>query len=308
MLNTSPITNRRPRPRPGRPVRKCGGIFIALAVATIAAPAFAIAPPPTEPAPSEVVPDELEGVGVTEHLGAQVPTDLTFINEAGQSVKLADLLKPDQPVILNLGYYGCPMLCGLVMNGMLDAMKGVSLDPGDQYQVLSVSIDPSETPQLAAAKKRHYLADFARPGADDGWHFLTGSKAQIRQLTDAVGYGYKWNAERGEYAHAAVLIVLTPDGRVSRYLYGITFPPKTVRLSLVEASAGKIGSALDRVLLYCFHYDPAAGSYTLTAMNIMRAAAAVTVTLLGAILATALYRERRKHRPVHRPAHAPPAA
>ena len=241
----------------------------------------------------EELPEELEGVGVTEHLGDQIPLDLTFLDENGQTVTLAKYFDGARPVILNLGYMGCPMLCGLVANGMVDGMNGMKHSVGEEYAVLSVSIDHTETATLAKAKKGGYLKQYERPAAAQGWHWLTGREDQIRQLTEAVGFGFKWNDTRQEYAHAAVLIVLSPDGKVMRYLYGVQFEAKTMQLSLVEAADGKTGSSLDKILLFCFHYDAESGRYGPAARNIMKAGGIITLVVIAGIILGFRRRERR---------------
>jgi len=240
------------------------------------------------------LPAELEGIGITEKLGDALPLDLAFVNEAGKPVTLGELLRPGKPVVLNLGYFGCPMLCGLVMNGMTDAMKETSLMPGEDYIVLSISIDAGETHRLARIKKQNYIREIGRPAASTGWHFLTGSEANIAALTDAAGFHFKWIEDRREFVHAAGVIILTPDGKVSRYLYGTTFPAQTFRLSLVEASEGKIGSALDRFLLFCFQYDGENHRYTLAAVNLVRLGGLMTLLILGGLILRSLRRERRR--------------
>ena len=241
----------------------------------------------------EALPDELVGVGVTEKLGAPIPLDLQFTDESGQTVRLGDYFDGARPVILNLGYMGCPMLCGLVSNGMVEAMRAMKRTCGEEYVVLSPSIDHTETPTLSAAKKEGYLAQYGREAAQQGWHWLTGREDQIRALTDAVGFGFAWNEERQEYAHAAVIVVLSPDGRVMRYLYGVMFDPKTLELSLVEATDGKTGSSLDKFLLFCFHYDAETGRYGPAARNIMKAGGAVTVLIVVGMFLGLRRRERR---------------
>ncbi len=229
----------------------------------------------------ESLPEELEGVGITEKLDAQIPLELEFQDERDQTVQLKQYFIGDRPVLLILAYYRCPMLCTLVINGAVEALKEIPLEPGEGYEIVTVSIDPLETPNLAQFKKQNYIKEFGKPEAAAHWHFLTGKEKNIKQLADAVGFGYKYNEDREEYAHPAVITICTPDGRVSRYLYGIQFEPQTMRLSFVEASEGKIGSTLDQVLLYCFHYDAEAGRYAPVAMNIMRIAGGGTVIILG---------------------------
>jgi protein SCO1/2 len=244
----------------------------------------------------EPLPAELEGVGVTERLGAQVPLDLEFVDENGQKVTLARYFGDGRPAILNLGYMGCPMLCGLVANGMIEAMRGMDDTAGEEYRVLSVSIDHTETATLAKAKKQGYLKQYERPAAAQGWHWLTGREDQIRALTDAVGFGFRWNDARKEYAHAAVLVILSPEGKVMRYLYGVIFDPRTLELSLIEAADGKTGSSLDKFLLFCFQYDAESGNYSPVARNIMKAGGAVTVLVVGGMILGFRWRERRRRR------------
>jgi protein SCO1 len=241
----------------------------------------------------EPLPSELEGVGITEHLGQTVPSDIVLRDETGREVRLGDYFDGTRPVILNLLYMGCPMLCGLVSSGLNDALKEIDLTVGGEYGVLSVSFDPTETPALATVKRQEFLRAYGRPGAEQGWHVLTGDEANIRRLTDAVGFGFRWNEQRQEFAHAAVLIVLMPDGTVSRYLYGVQYDPRTVKLSLVEAADGKTGSTLDKFLLFCFHYDATTGRYGPAAMNLMKIAGGLTVLLIGGLVLGLRRRERR---------------
>ena len=259
----------------------------ALIVRCTPLPAAAVAQDRAEPLPAE-----LAGVGITEKLDHQIPLDASFFDEEGRQVRLGDYFGRGQPVILNLMYMTCPMLCGLVANGLSDAMKQLSWTAGDEFAVLSVSFDPSERPTLAKLKKLNYVEDLGRPSAAGGWHFLTGEEQQIRRLTDAVGFGFRWNEERQEFAHAAVIIVLTPDGRVSRYLYGVQYDPRTVRLSLVEAGDGQIGTAQDKFLLYCFRYDAAQGRYGPAAQRLVKAGGLLT-TLVIAILIFNFWRRDR---------------
>jgi protein SCO1 len=242
----------------------------------------------------EPLPEELENVGVTEKLDEPIPLDLVFTDENGDEVTLGDYFDGSRPVILNLGYMSCPMLCGLVANGMVEAMRGIDWTCGEEYLVLSPSIDHTETHRLARARKQSYVAQYGREGAAQGWHWLTGREDQIRALTDAVGFGFGWNEARREYAHAAVLVVLSPDGEVMRYLYGIQFEPRTLKLSLVEAAEGKAGSSLDRFLLYCFQYDAESGRYGPAARNIMKAGGAITVVVIGGMILGLKLRERRQ--------------
>jgi protein SCO1/2 len=233
--------------------------------------------------PSNVRPPYLQNVGIEQHLDGQVPSDLTFVDDAGRPVKLGDYFGK-KPLILNLVYYDCTMLCGEALAGLTGAMKMVKFTAGDEFDVITVSFNPRETPAIAAAKKQDYLKRYGRPGAASGWHFLTGPAESIDALTKAVGFQYQYDAQRNQYAHATAIMVLTPQGRISRYFYGVDFPPKDLRLGLVEASQGKIGNAVDQVLLYCYHYDPETGKYGAMVSNILRLGAGITILLLGGLL------------------------
>lgn len=244
----------------------------------------------------EEVPDELEGVGITEHLEAQIPLNLKFKDDEGRDVVLADYFKDGKPVLLNLVYYNCPMLCSLVVNGAVDAVESTGWTPGEEFVMLTISFDPLESHILANLKKQNYIKSLGIPGAERGWHFLTGEEDQIRALTDAVGFEYKWNEARQEWAHAAALFIITPDGRISRYLYGVMFDPTTFKLSMVEAADGGIGTAMDQILLYCFSYDAAAGSYAPIAINIMKLSGVVVLLFLGSLLGSLWLWERKRHK------------
>jgi len=209
--------------------------------------------------------------------------DLTFRDETGQSVKLGDYFGT-KPVILNLVYYNCTMLCGEVLAGLTGAMRLVKFDVGNEFDVITVSFDPRETPDIAAAKKNDYVKRYGRANAAAGWHFLTGSAESINGLTKAVGFQYQYYPKINQFAHATAIMVLTPQGCISRYFYGVEFPPKDLRMGLVEASEGKIGNPVDAVLLYCYHYDPASGKYGAVITNILRLAAAATILILGTFL------------------------
>lgn len=241
------------------------------------------------------LPKELDGVAVVEHRSEMLPLDLEFVDESGATVRLGDYFEADRPVLLTLNYYGCPMLCGLQLNGMVDAFRQMDWVPGEQFEVVTVSIDPRETPKLAALKKQNYLNAYGKPEAAAGWHFLTGRQPEIDSLAAATGFEYEYLEESGEYSHAAVAYVATPEGRLSRYLYGVVYDPKTLRFSLVEAGEGRIGTALDQILLYCFHYDASAGRYTPVVMNIMRTGALLSAVILATVLSAFwLWEQRRK--------------
>jgi protein SCO1/2 len=239
---------------------------------------------------------ELEGVGITEHLGARLPLDAGLVDENGKAVRLGDFFEGDKPVVLSLVYFGCPMLCSLVLNGLVDGLKEIPLAPGADFEIITISFDPRETPTLARLKKQNYVQELGRPGAASGWHFLTGREENIRKVTEAVGFHYRYVEATQQFAHAAAIYLLTPDGRLARYLYGVVFDPATLRLGLVEASEGKMGSSLDRVLLYCFHYDPKAGRYTLAAVTIMRVGGVLMVVVLATVLGVLWRAEARRRR------------
>ena len=228
------------------------------------------------------LPSQLESAGVQEHLGRAVDLNLTFIAENGYPVKLGDYFREGRPVILNLVYYSCPMLCNLVLNSQTSAMREIPWNPGKEYEVVTVSIDPTETFELARQKKAAYLASYDRQTS--GWHFLTDHDANVKKLAGQVGFGYTYDEHTGQYAHQAAIMVLTPDGKISRYLYGIDFRPRDLRLALTEASTGKFSLNVDRLLLFCFHYDPLARSYVPFARNLMRAGGILVIALLGFFL------------------------
>lgn len=237
-------------------------------------------------------PEILRDVGFDQKLNEQVPLDLHFRDENGTLVELREYFG-QRPVILALVYYECPNLCPLVLDGLVGSLKATSFDVGNHFNILTVSIDPGEGPELAKAKKQEYLKRYGRPAAEEGWHFLTGDEASIKQLTQVVGFRYTYDAEKDQYAHVAGIVVLTPQGEVSRYFFGIDYPARDLRLGLVEASAGKIGSPVDQLLLFCYEYDPATGKYSLVIMNVLRLAALSTVLILGTFLVVMFRRERR---------------
>jgi protein SCO1/2 len=233
--------------------------------------------------PANTRPPRLENVGIEQHLDAQIPPDLAFRDETGSPVRLGDYFGR-KPLILNLVYYNCTMLCGEALAGLSSAMRLIKFDVGNEFDVVTVSFDPRETPDMAAAKKLDYVKRYGRPNAAAGWHFLTGQADSINVLTKAVGFQYQYDAKSNQYAHATAIMVLTPQGRISRYFYGVDFPPKDLRMGLVEASQGKIGNAVDAVLLYCYHYNPETGKYGAMVANILRLAAAATILLLGGMI------------------------
>jgi protein SCO1/2 len=267
-------------------------LLLVLALATVAragdfAPPEAITSPTTRPA-------VLDEVGIDQKLGVQVPGDLVFRDETGRDVKLGDYFgKSHRPIILTLVYYKCPMLCTMVLNELVRTMNGMStLTAGKDFDVLSVSFDPKETPDLAAAKRTQYLHEYGKRGELGGWHFLVGSEDSIKQLTRAVGFRYAWDPKFQQYAHASGLMILTPEGKVARYFYGVDYVPKDVRLALVEASDNKIGSPVEQIMLYCFHYDPSTGRYSLAVTNLLKVAATITMLALGGFIWINVRRER----------------
>lgn len=239
--------------------------------------------------PQTGLPPALLNVGIDQKLDAQIPLDATFRDEGGRAVRLGDYFKAGRPVILSLVFYECPMLCNQILNGLMGSLKGMSLKIGQDYDVLTVSFDPREGPELARRKKEGYLHSLNRPGAEAGWHFLTGQEAEIKRLTEAVGFRYTYDEQTKQFAHASGIMILTPQGRVSHYLYGVEYAPRDVRLSLVEASAGRIGSPVDQLLLYCYHYDPATGKFAWV-INLYRWGGALTV---AGILALLVFLRRR---------------
>jgi len=243
----------------------------------------------------EARPPLLESVGIEQKLGERIPLDLVFRDEAGKPVRLGDLFA-SKPTIVNLVYYRCPMLCTEVLNGLVASLETLKLDVGKDFSVVTVSIDPRETPQLASEKKAVYLKRYGRAGAAEGWRFLTGDGASISRLADAVGFRYAYDAEADQYAHAAAIYVATPDGRLARYFYGIDYAPRDLRLALVEASEGKIGTVADKIVLFCYQYDPATGKYGATILGAMRVGGVVTVLLLGGFVLVMWRREARSAR------------
>jgi protein SCO1/2 len=286
------------------------GLALAMALASTAwaqPPRFTGAdvggPPPGTS--SELVPDILEKVGIDQKLDALVPLDAVFRDEQGRQVKLSNYFGK-RPVVLSLVYYECPMLCTQVLNGAVAAFKVLNFTIGDEYEVVTLSFNPKETPAMASAKKQTYLAKYGRPEGVKGWHFLTGEQPAIDAVANAVGFRYTFDTASQQYVHASALIVLTPQGRVSKYFYGIDYPPKDIRLGLIEASDGKIGSPVDQVLLYCFHYDPHAGKYSMVVLNVLRLGGALTVALIGGFIVTMWGLDRRKTKNAAAP--APPVS
>jgi protein SCO1/2 len=257
---------------------KLRSLFLMFLTFALALPALA------ENIPVTQKPREFEGVGITEKLGKQIDLNLQFRDEAGQLVPLSRYINGSKPVLIGLVYYGCKNLCNFFMNGVTDVLKTFKWTPGKEFEVVMVSIDPEEDSQLAAAKKEAYLKAYGRVETRDGWHFLTGDERNTKALASQVGFSYRWDEKTQQWAHVSAAIITTPTGEVSRYLYGIVFDQKTLKLSLLEAGKNKIGGIVDRILLFCYHFDPSQNKYSLYAMNLMRVAAAFTVLILGLFL------------------------
>ena len=231
-------------------------------------------------------------ISIEQRLGEHLPLDLSFVDETGRTVSLGDYFG-EKPVVLALVYYECPMLCTQVLNGLLRSLRVLAFSVGEEFEVVTVSIDPEETAALAAAKKREYTRKYRRDTGSRGWHFLTGSNEQIVQLAESVGFRYQYDPETDLYTHASGIMVVTPKGELSRYFYGVEYAPKDLRLGLIEASENRIGNPVDQILLLCFQYDPATGKYTLAVLNSLRVAGGATVFGLAVFVGAMLRRERR---------------
>ncbi len=274
----------------------CAGFLLTIAAA-LAQPGQ---PAPMQPSYSlqdshlkPALPGALKGVGIDQRLDAQVPLSTIVRDEAGRDVLLGSFFHSGKPVLLAPVYYRCPMLCTEILSGMESALKVVSLNPGRDFEVIALSFDPKDTPDLAEAKKENYLRRYNRPNTANGWHFLTGTEANVRVITDAIGFHYRYDPATDQYAHASAIMILTPAGRVSKYFYGVEYSPRDLRLGLVEASSEKIGTPVDAVLLFCFHYDPATGKYGAVAMNLVRGAGVALLLVGGLAIVIALRRESR---------------
>jgi len=244
---------------------------------------------------STALPAALREIGFDQNIDQRVPLDTAFRDEAGARVHLGDYFGT-KAVVMVFAYYDCPMLCTQVISGLSSALGVMSLNPGKDFEIVTVSFNPRDTPASAAAKKAVYLERYRRPGAAEGWHFLTGDQPEIDRLTKAAGFRYAWDAATKQYAHPSGVIVLTPDGRLSTYLFGIEYGPRDLRLGIVEASAGKVGTPVDALLLYCYHYDPMTGRYGLAIMRAVRIAGSATVLAIGAFIVVMIRRERRAFR------------
>jgi|HubBroStandDraft_6_1064221.scaffolds.fasta_scaffold499151_2 protein SCO1/2 len=241
-------------------------------------------------------PSILRAVGIDQRMGAQVPLDLPFTDDTGNPVTLRQY--SGKPVVLALVYYSCPSLCNMVLSGLVRSVKDLSLSAGRDFEIVAVSFDPRETREMAAAKKANYVNSYGRAGAERGWHFLIGPDASSKGLADAVGFHYAYDPLTNQYAHGSGIVVLTPEGRVTRYFYGIEYPERDLRLGLVEASNHRIGSPIDQVMLYCFHYDPSKGKYGMVIMNVLRLGGLLTVGTLALFMLVMLRRDFRQEKAI----------
>lgn len=264
-----------------------------LASAAMAVQITGLVPAGSSSIGSTTTPPELKNVGIVQKLNAQVPLNLQFKDENGKTVTLGDYFTDGRPVILNLVYYNCQMLCGEVLNGLVATAKVMNFTPGKQYEIVTVSIDPRETPQLAAAKKATYIRRLGRPEAAKGWHFLTGQKPEIDALANSIGWHYTYIPKTNTFAHAAGIVLVTPQGKVSQYYYGIEYSARDLRLGIIQSSQNKIGTLADVITLYCCRYDPTTGRYGLVVTNLMRIGGGATMLILGGVMIV-LYR-REKH-------------
>lgn len=244
----------------------------------------------------EAIPQPLTDVGIEDRPGAEIPLDVPFIQQDGRQVTLGDYLADGKPLVLVPAYYQCPSLCSLVLNGLQKGLDKLAWTAGKEFNVVTLSFDPRDTPELAKQKRAGYVEAYGRDVGERGWDFLVGKESDIRRVTDAIGFTYRWDEKQEEYAHASGAFIITPDGRLSRTLYGIAFPPRDMRLAISEASEGKLGSAFERVILFCFHYDPNAYGYVLASRRLMSAGGAVTVLVLGIFLLRNWRSENRRSR------------
>ncbi len=231
------------------------------------------------------LPETLKKTGIEQRLGEQLPLDAVFTDENGQTIKLGDLFSNGRPAVLALVYYECPMLCNQILNGLTGTLKGISLEPGKDFDVIAISFDARENgkTELVQNKKASYMERYGRPGTEKGWHFLTGSQESIDAVTQVAGFSYEWDAASNQFAHASAIMLTTPDGKLARYFYGIDYAPRDVKLGLIESSENKIGSLTDQLLLYCYHYDPSTGQYGFAILNALRGAAVATLIGMGAM-------------------------
>lgn len=265
----------------------------ALIAASLAFTSAAKADPVQAPDHTEEAPKRLKGVDLIEHLGENVPEKLAFTDQDGKAVTIGDYLHSDVPVVLTFNYSTCPMLCSLQLTAFVEGLKKLDFTVGKQFRIVTVLLDPKETNDSARRFRARYLGQYSRPGSESGWTFLRGSDENIRALAKSVGFAYNYNEARGEYIHPAVITLLSPQGKIARYLYGIEYPTKTLRLGLVEASEGRVGSSVDRLILYCFHYDSSEGRYAPVLTRIMQVGGAVSLVVFAAFLTLLIRRHKR---------------
>lgn len=271
--------------------------LVLLGAPTAGAQGWGPAPQPSGAPVFNQRPAILQGVNIVENLGGAVPPDATFNDSGGKAVRLGDYFDGKRPTVLVFAYHTCPMLCSLVLDATVRSLNGVKWTVGDQFNVVSISIDPKDTPDLAAKKRAEIAGKYTRAHGDaTGWHFLTGDESQIKRVTAAVGFQYQYDPRQKQFAHPAAIYLLTPEGHVARYLYGVQYDPNDVRLGLLEASEGHSVSTTERILLYCYHFDPKGGHYSLVAMNVMRVGGGITLVLFGGMLVILWANERRKRR------------
>jgi protein SCO1 len=249
----------------------------------------------TTPNPQPTLPTRLQGIGIDQRLGAQVPLNVPFLDESGRTVTLRSIA-PGRPVLLALVYYQCTILCNQILNGVVRGLRPLSLTPGGDFDIVAISINPAEDPPLAAAKREHYTESYSKWAGTRGWHFLTGTESSIRAVADAVGFKYLYDPKTKLFLHASGVMVLTPEGRVARYFYGVEYEPKDLKLGLIGASGNRIGSPVDQILLFCYHYDPLEGKYSAPVLNLLKAGAAATLLLLSTALVL-LWRSDLRRRP-----------
>jgi protein SCO1/2 len=245
---------------------------------------------------SEILPKEMEGIGITQNIGKRVNLDTLFVDETGQSVRLSKYITGDKPIVLSLVYYTCPSLCNFHLNGVAETLRDIKWRPAEDYEFVAISFDPKETPPLAQTKKKNFLKQYQKEGNDKGWHFLTGAEENIRRLADEVGFKYKWVDGKKEWAHASAAIMISPEGIITRYLPGVIFEKRDFELAISEASNGTVGNIIDQLVLFCFQFDPEKNKYSLYAFNVMRAGGGITVLLLILLIVPAWIRGRKSHK------------
>lgn len=269
---------------------------ISFALASVLSPEVYAYDGKPQPLTSSEKPDDFSGIGITERLSTQLDMNLPFINEKGETVTLGSFYDGQTPVIMSLVYFSCPGLCNLHLNGLIDGLKELKWNAGEKYQVLAISFDSKESSDVAAGKKANYMKLYERSGTEKGFHFLTASEETVKRITEAAGFAFKWNEQAQEWAHSSAAIVTTPKGVISRYLHGIVFEEKNLKLALSEATEGKIGTVMDQLMWYCFKYDPAKNTYALYAFRLVQIAAFLTILVLALILTPFWLRSRKQNK------------